>query len=172
MVAAPSIPEYLMVCETRLGSNGQHLWRFSLETLSGESVADASDHEPCDLNRLALLAVVRGLESLDGPSGVTLMCNNRHVIHGLRSGLPNWRENGFRWDYFGRLVAIPNQDLWCRVDRALDIHLVNTCWFSASVALPRSARPGGNLSSPAPLDRVRKWLANQVSNESHNLSFA
>ncbi|QDS88242.1 Ribonuclease HI [Rosistilla ulvae] len=160
MVAA--LPEYLLVCETRLDEEDRHHWRFSLETILGQSVVEASDHEPCDLNRLALLAVVRGLEALDGPSCVTMMCSNRYVIHGLRNGLSAWRETRFSWDHFGRMVTIPNADLWRRIDRALDIHQVSTCWLSA--AFLSQGRNAARMpeSRPAPLDRIRKWLAGQA----------
>lgn len=160
MVAA--LPEYLLVCETRLDEQDRHCWRFSLETISGQTVLEASDHEPCDLNRLALLSVVRGLESLEGPSCVTMMCSNRYVIHGLRNGLSKWRETRFNWDHYGRMITIPNADLWRRVDRALDIHQVSTCWLSATFLSHGGHSESLPQSQPAPLDRVRKWLAGQA----------
>ena len=74
--------------------------------------------------RLELLAVVRGLEALDQPSHVTLMtsqsvCPSRNI-----AGLGEWRENGWRWESFGRRVPVRNADLWRRIDRALDFHRI------------------------------------------------
>lgn len=170
MVAA--LPEYLLVCETRLDEVNRNNWRFSLETMAGESVIEASDYENCDLNRLALMAVVRGLEFLDGPSNVTMMCSNRYVIHGLRTGLSGWRESNFNWDYFGRMVTVPNSDLWRRVDHALDIHQVSTCWLSAAFVSAGRNRHDLPQTTPAPLARVSRWLAGQVVAEEPGFAIA
>ena len=99
--------------------------------------ADASDE------RLALLAVVRGLEALPEPSRVTLVTTSGWIRRGLRFGLDNWRDNQWQWERFGRMTPIKNADLWQRVDRAL--------------AVPRSRlptirfdRPSDDLSRPVP----------------------
>jgi hypothetical protein len=53
---------------------------------------------------------------------VTLITSSRHIRHGLSSGLPSWRENGWHWERFGRLSPVKNSDLWQRIDRLTDIH--------------------------------------------------
>lgn len=77
--------------------------------------------------RLELLAIVRGLEALDQPSRVTLVTPSRYVLRGLSDGLSEWRERGWRWERFGSLVPIRDQDLWRRLDHALQIHAVECC---------------------------------------------
>ncbi len=72
--------------------------------------------------RLDLLCVVRGLEALDQPSQVTLITSSAYVREGIRYGLQQWRANGWRWESFGRMVPVKNQDLWQRVDAALQFH--------------------------------------------------
>ena len=72
--------------------------------------------------RLDLLCVVRGLEALDQPSRVTLITSSAYVREGIRYGLQQWRVNGWRWESFGRMVPVKNQDLWQRVDAALQFH--------------------------------------------------
>jgi hypothetical protein len=75
--------------------------------------------------RLELLAVVRGLEALDGPAQVTLVTKSRYVSRGIRCGLTEWRANDWQWERFGRIVPVKDHDLWQRVDRALLFHKVN-----------------------------------------------
>ena len=100
-------------------------WRFVLEAVDGSGRFEAEDEEPeVEENRLELLAVVRGLESLDQPSKVTLVTPSRYVSHGFRYGLEQWRENNWRWESFGEMTPIRNRDLWQRIDRAMRFHQV------------------------------------------------
>ena len=115
---------YLLVCEATSESLTAGSWRFNLETADGGPVFEASDADLGDLNRLTLLAAVRGLESIDGPANVTLVSNNRYLIRSLSDSLPRWRENDFVWEHFGRRIDVQHADLWRRIDRALAIHRV------------------------------------------------
>lgn len=100
-------------------------WRFILQTANGEGRFVASDVEPgTGGERLELLAVVRGLEALDQPSRVTLVTRSRYVSRGLRAGLQAWRESGWQWERFGKMVPVKNRDLWQRVEQALKFHRV------------------------------------------------
>jgi hypothetical protein len=84
------------------------------------------DSEPTATGeRLELLAVVRGLEALEGPARVTLVTKSRYVSRGIKVGLPQWRANDWCWENFGRLVPVRDHDLWQRVDRALLFHEVD-----------------------------------------------
>lgn len=128
-----SLPHYRLLSEVRecrgegggVGDREREAvrWRFVLETQDGERLLEAEDSEEgCDEERLALLSVVRGLEALDEPSHVTLTTTNRYVGRGLRFGLAAWRENGWRAERFGGMVRVRDEDLWRRVDRALQFH--------------------------------------------------
>ena len=60
---------------------------------------------------------------------------------GVRYGLPEWRDNDWRWDLFGEMVPVKNRDLWQRIDRAMEIHQVEcrtwrVDWPHASVPGP------------------------------------
>ncbi len=118
-------PHYLLFTHSASRTCQLREWRFVLQPSgAGERIA-ASDVEPdADAMRLDLLAVVRGLEALDGPARVTLLAANRFVRRGIRRDLAQWREHDWRWERFGKLVPIRDLDLWQRVDRALAIHQV------------------------------------------------
>ena len=118
-------PHYLLLAEaSRTAAPGR--WRFALRPLDGSAPVEVADVEP-DLwgERLDLLTVVRALESLDQPSGVTLVGCSRYVEQGLMYGLAEWRENQWRWEYFGQMVPVRDADLWQRMDRILQFHRVN-----------------------------------------------
>lgn len=130
-----TIPHYLLMSEARGGADlagvpntgdtsGQ--WRFVLESADGQTVLEVDESEgESDQERLDLIAVVRGLESLDQPSHVTLVTSSAYVNHGFRYGLEEWRENDWQWERFGEMTSIRNADLWRRVDRALRFHRVD-----------------------------------------------
>ena len=61
--------DYLLVCEATATSLSEGTWRFSLESSDGQPVFDAGDTELGDLNRLTLLAAVRGLEAIAACQG-------------------------------------------------------------------------------------------------------
>ncbi len=118
--------------ESHLETAGR--WRFKLQSLETKASFEASDYEP-DMGgeRLELLSVVRGLEALEQPSQVTLITTSRRVSRGLRQGINQWRENSWRWEYFGRLTPVKNGDLWQRIERASQIHDINCHeWHSLS----------------------------------------
>lgn len=135
--------QYLLVCEAWSTTLADGRWRFTLETADGELILDADDQETGDINRLTLLAAVRGLESIEGAASVTLVSNNRYLIRSLSDALPKWRANNFVWDHFGRHVDVQHADLWRRIDHALSIHRVEACLVSTclvSRGTPPAAR--------------------------------
>ncbi|QEG41074.1 RNase H family protein [Roseimaritima ulvae] len=167
-----TLSEYLLVCEAIPASDTVGSWRFSLETAAGETLLDVREKEFGDPKRLALLAIVRGLEAIEGAASVTLISTSRYVIRGLRDSLHRWRENGFMWEHFGRTVAVENADLWRRVDRALQFHQVHACLVSATKvsghgvsAENRPAAAPRPVSGSPPADRLRRWLLSQCGTQ-------
>lgn len=100
-------------------------WRFALRLPGGETSLEAADDEPAaSLERLELLAIVRGLEALDQRSRVTLVNASASVQQRLKFGLAHWRENDWQWERYGQMTPVKNSDLWQRLDRLLEIHAV------------------------------------------------
>ncbi len=162
--------DYLLVCDAQSHSLTEGRWHFALETADGAPVLEADDEETGDLNRLTLLAAVRGLESIEGAASVTLLSNNRYLIRSLTDSLPRWRENDFVWEHFGRRIDVQHADLWRRIDRALSIHRVEAILVSSRLISPgttdtvtrRVDSPHRHPPAPkmraAPTDRLRRWL--------------
>jgi ribonuclease HI len=174
--------DYLLVCEAKSTTLNQGQWHFTLEMADGSPVFDAGDTERGDLNRLTLLAAVRGLEFIDGAASVTLLSNNRYLVRSLTDSLPRWRESDFVWEHFGQRIDVQHADLWRRIDRAISIHRVEACLISSrlisvpsasgqaerseSESIQRFDGPHRQASAPkmqsAPKDRLRRWLMGGV----------
>ena len=168
---------YLLVCHARSLCINQGVWCFSLETIHGEPILDAECEEEGDLNRLSLLAAVRGLEAIDGRGLVSLISNNRYLIRSLDRSLPRWRENNFVWEQFGRKMPVQNADLWRRIDRTLTIHSVTASLLQTTrVSTGAEPLPITHEDTPTqdayvrfdhahanagqrPSDGLRRWLA-------------
>jgi ribonuclease HI len=182
--AGEILTEYLLVCQAKAASLSEGTWSFTLETAEGEAVFSADDVDFGDLNRLTLLAAVRGLESIDGPSSVSLLSNNRYLIRSLSESLPRWRENQFVWEHFGRRIDVQHADLWRRIDRALQFHRVQACLISSrlvsggshSAVLQHDPDQWLRVDSPhqavpapqrhrLPQDGLRRWLLTDASNQ-------
>ena len=152
-------PELLLSVEatSRRIDDGQ--WRFELQR-AGEVIFAAHDAEPGDINRLTLLAAVRGLESIDGPSRLTLLSTNRYLIRSMTESLPRWRRSDFTWEQFGCTSDVQNADLWRRVDAAVRIHRVRASLLSIREVppadLPSVARPREPDQSLTRLDAAHR----------------
>jgi ribonuclease HI len=97
-----------------------------LRRADGSQRLVAEDIEPgVRGERLELLSVIRGLESLEEPSCVTLMTACTYIREGIRHGVAEWRANGWRWERFGQMVPVKDLDLWQRVDRAMQFHQID-----------------------------------------------
>jgi ribonuclease HI len=140
-------PHYYLFADSVGRSCKDRQWRFVLQPSGdGERIVAFDVEHDADGMRLNLLAVVRGLEALDGPSHVTLWVANRFVRRGILYDLCQWRESEWRWERFGKLVPIRDLDLWKRVDRALDIHEVEcVAWHAAEHAIWAGCSVGGRL---------------------------
>lgn len=118
-------PHYLLMAEVSRTEGLGH-WRFVLRPTDGSTPIEVTDVEP-DIwgERLDLLTVVRALESLDQPSRVTVIGCTRYVEQGIQFGVAEWRDNDWRWEYFGQMVPVRDADLWQRMDRVMQFHEVS-----------------------------------------------
>ncbi|MEM6329598.1 MAG: RNase H family protein [Planctomycetota bacterium] len=117
---------YLLFTEAQRGGAQGPGWRFLLHAVDSERTVSASDTEPgMRGDRLALMAVVRGLEAIGRPAAVKLMTGSGYVRRGVTRGIDEWRAAGWKWERFGQQVPVRDADLWRRVDRALAFHRVS-----------------------------------------------
>ena len=159
-------PHFLLLSEA--SDDNQHeggRWHFLLESVDGGVVIEASDEEPnTEGERLELLAVVRGLEALDQPSRVTLVTPSSRVSKGFRHGLEQWRSNNWEWERFGQSVPVKNDDLWRRIDRALEYHSVEcrTWRFDKAHSDHTQSKPQAFADQVRPANRRRFVIRHDI----------
>jgi ribonuclease HI len=156
-------PHFLLFSESSAASDADEPkvghWRFRLESVNGDADLEAADDEPevDDSTRLELLAVVRGLEALDQPSRVTLVTSSRYVSRGLRFGLDAWRGNDWQWERYGKMTPVNDQDLWRRVDHAMQYHSVECRTWRVD-----AAHDGGETANPRVIHFPRREEDNRA----------
>lgn len=124
-------PLYLLATASRSDIEGGR-WQFVLRKADRELEIAESDFEPRHFgDRVALLAVVRGLEAIPEPSRVLLLTPSRYVLNGVHYGLRSWEDQGFQQERLGRKSAVRNFDLWARVAQARQFHRI-TAKYSES----------------------------------------
>ena len=157
------------------------------QQLNGDLRIDVSEEEPgMSGQRLHLLSVIRGLESLEQASRVSLITGSRYVGRGIRHSLQVWKENDWEWEHFGVMRPIKHKFLWQRIERALQHHNVECrVWNFDSAKEPQAAFTLKNDSAnrphvirptipqtpaippvpvqPTPQEQVKKW-ANELAN--------
>jgi ribonuclease HI len=72
-------------------------------------------------NRMEMMAVIQALAALKKPSTVTLYTDSQYVQRGVTEWMKGWKAKG--WP-----TRIKNQDLWLRIDSALQVHTVKFVW--------------------------------------------
>lgn len=160
-----SLPHYLLHAETDRSGHGAPNWKFTLQSAAGGNQLTATDTESdTRRSRLELLAVVRGLEALDRPARVTLVTRSGYVTRGIRRQLNHWREYNWQWERFGTMTPILDADLWKRIDRALDYHVVECRTLKSDEAHADSATCNhGGWSFAATLGRLRRGVLTPIS---------
>ena len=153
---SPALTRYLLFTDTAPSCPEGPTWRFLLHAVDDEQTISASDSEPgLRPDRLALMAVVRGLEALDSPASVKLVTTSPYVRRGITRGISEWRSRGWKWERFGRLATVRDADLWRRVDQALAFHRVECRgWHAESPAHSSGVMPRSAARQAPAADRV------------------
>lgn len=101
------------------GNPGKGGWAFILRHLPTRVEKEASGAEwDTTNNRMELMAVIRGLESLRRPCRVNLFTDSKYVGQGLTEWLPNWKARGWKR---GK-DPVKNVELWQRLDELASRH--------------------------------------------------
>ncbi len=89
-------------------------------------------------NRMELMAVISGLESLKTPCQVTVYTDSRYVADAVEKGwAKRWRANGWKRNKQERAL---NPDLWERLLNLLDGHEVVFRWVKGHAGNPENER--------------------------------
>src|SRR5262249_56105345 len=82
---------------------------------------------------MELTAVIRALESLEGPSAVEVYTDSQYVQKGISEWLPSWKRRGWRT---ADRKPVKNVDLWQRLERAPAAHRVSWHWIKGHARHP------------------------------------
>ena len=89
-------------------------------------------------NRMEMLAAIAGLESLSGPSVVTLTSDSKYLVDGITKGWARtWRRKN--WLKSDGKKAL-NPDLWSRLLDLCDKHKVTFVWVRGHAGHPENER--------------------------------
>ena len=86
-------------------------------------------------NRMELMAAISALEALREPCSVTISTDSVYVKDGITKWIVNWKRNGWRT---AAKKPVKNQDLWLRLDEAIQRHDVTWRWVKGHAGDPRN----------------------------------
>lgn len=76
-------------------------------------------------NRMELMAAICALEALKKPCVVQLHIDSKYVLDGITQWLPNWKKRGWKT---ASKAPVKNEDLWRRLDLAIQQHEISWRW--------------------------------------------
>ncbi len=88
-------------------------------------------------NRMELLAVISGLESLKRSVGVDVYTDSTYVRDGITKWIHNWKRNGWKT---AAKKPVKNDDLWRLLDAMMDRHSVTLHWVKGHAGHPENER--------------------------------
>lgn len=105
------------------GNPGPGGWAFILRHPStGKEIERSGGERLTTNNRMELMAVVKGLETLTRPTRVELLTDSVYVGKGLTEWMPKWKANGWKRREGKKLVEVKNEDLWRELDQLIATH--------------------------------------------------
>jgi ribonuclease HI len=125
MPAAAS-PEVLLFTDGACSGNpGPGGWAFILRhPATGKEMEQSGGEADTTNNRMELMAVIRGLETLKRPTHVELFTDSEYVRQGLSQWMPKWKANGWsrKTSHYSKGGEIKNLDLWKQLDKLIAEH--------------------------------------------------
>jgi len=88
-------------------------------------------------NRMELMAAIMAMESLTRPCQVALTTDSQYVKNGINQWMDNWKKRGWKT---ADKKPVKNQDLWKRLDAALQDHEVEWHWVRGHTGHPENER--------------------------------
>ena len=84
-------------------------------------------------NRMERMAAISALETLREACEVTLFTDSKYVMQGLTEWLPGWKARGWKT---ASKQPVKNQDLWERLDAAVQRHKIEWRWVKGHAGDP------------------------------------
>ncbi len=91
-------------------------------------------------NRMELTAVIEALGSLKRPSKVKLHTDSQYVKNGISVWIHDWKRRGWRT---ADKKPVKNEDLWRKLDDAVQGHDIEWIWVKGHAGDPGNERADG-----------------------------
>ena len=88
-------------------------------------------------NRMELLAAITALETLAGPSTITIVTDSSYVKDGITKWIFGWKKKGWKT---ANKKPVKNEELWKRLDAATVRHNVSWEWVKGHAGHPENER--------------------------------
>lgn len=118
------------------GNPGPGGWGAILRWNGHEKELSGGEEETTN-NRMEMMAVIKALETLRGPSKVDLYTDSKYVQQGVHEWLAGWKARGWK---SASKKPVKNQDLWERIDALIQVHDVNLHWIKGHDGHPENER--------------------------------
>jgi ribonuclease HI len=120
------------------GNPGPGGWAYLVRHAGASEVREEAGFEADTTNnRMELLAVIRGLESLAAPAEVHLYSDSVYVVKGLGEWLDGWIAKNWR---NSARKPVKNRDLWEKLDELRRTHDLRTHWVKGHADHPENER--------------------------------
>lgn len=106
------------------GNPGKGGWGAILRYKGSIKELHGGDKETTN-NRMELMAAISALEALKKPCVVHLYIDSKYVLDGITQWLPNWKKRGWKT---ASKAPVKNEDLWRRLDTAIQTHQIDWRW--------------------------------------------
>ncbi|WP_425614913.1 ribonuclease HI [Anatilimnocola sp. NA78] len=120
----PAKPEVLLFTDGACSGNpGPGGWAFILKHPATKTVKEVfgAERETTN-NRMELMAVIQGLNTLKRPVYVEIFTDSEYVRKGMQEWMAGWKKNGWKRKEKGKLAPLKNDDLWKQLDEQMAKH--------------------------------------------------
>ena len=108
-------------CRGNPGPGGWGVW---LKSGAAEKELFGGEHETTN-NRMELMAAIQALEVLNQSCAIKLHSDSKYVLQGITEWMHNWKKRGWKT---AAKKPVKNEDLWRRLDSAMQRHDVDWTW--------------------------------------------
>ena len=119
------------------GNPGPGGWAYILRGPDGEEEVAYGGDPATTNNRMELLGVIEGMQSIPPSSTIDLYSDSRYVVDGLASWLDGWIARGWKRP---KNQPVKNEDLWRALDEFRRVHVIRTHWVKGHDDHPENER--------------------------------
>lgn len=106
------------------GNPGPGGWGVLLRFKDQEKTLNGSEADTTN-NRMELMAAISAFEALKRPCRVNITTDSQYVKNGITQWLEGWKRKGWKT---ANNHPVKNQDLWQRLEKAMQGHQVDWHW--------------------------------------------